>query len=197
MRVLEIGTGTGYNAALLACRLGARNITTIEIDPALTAHACHALTTAGYGEVSVVTGDGTHRHPAGVPFDRVISTANVTRVPYAWMAQTRPGGQVLTPWGTPYYQESETCWGRQATRVVDLRVSAGGLGRGRSSSADQHCHSGPRPQVLMPSSTLPPPTCFALGGWVVADFLPAASRNGGVSWRTRAVNRTAVGSAVA
>jgi protein-L-isoaspartate(D-aspartate) O-methyltransferase len=120
MRVLEIGTGTGYNAALLACRLGARNITTIEIDPALTAHARHALTTAGYGEVSVVTGDGTHGHPAGAPFDRVISTANATQVPYAWVAQTRPGGQVLTPWGTPYYNGG----------LLSLTVAADGTASG-------------------------------------------------------------------
>jgi protein-L-isoaspartate O-methyltransferase len=104
MRVLEIGTGTGYNAALLAQRLGAQNVTTIEIDPALATHARHALAQAGYHQVTVVTGDGGHGHPPGAPYDRVISTANVTQVPYPWIAQTRPGGRVLTPWGTPYYR---------------------------------------------------------------------------------------------
>jgi protein-L-isoaspartate(D-aspartate) O-methyltransferase len=103
MRVLEIGTGTGYNAALLAQRLGVENVTTIEIDPALATRARQALTQAGYGQVTVVTGDGGHGHPPGAPYDRVISTANVNQVPYAWVAQTRPGGRVLTPWGTPYY----------------------------------------------------------------------------------------------
>jgi hypothetical protein len=58
--------------------------------------------------------------------------------------------------------ESETFWGRQAMRVVDLRVGAGRLGRERGSSAGQHRHSGPRPEALMPSSALPPPKCFAL-----------------------------------
>jgi protein-L-isoaspartate O-methyltransferase len=63
MRVLEIGTGTGYTAALLAHQLGAHNVTTIEIDPDLAARARAALATAGYGEVTVICGDGG----AGLP----------------------------------------------------------------------------------------------------------------------------------
>jgi len=102
MRVLEIGTGTGYTAALLAHYLGASNVTTIEVDPLLAARAQAALATAGYGEVTVLTGDGAHGHPAGAPFDRVLPTAAAPRVPYAWVAQTRPGGLVVTPWGSAY-----------------------------------------------------------------------------------------------
>jgi len=102
MRVLEIGTGTGYTAALLAERLGARNVTTIEIDPTLAARARAALATAGYGDVTVITGDGAQGHPDRAPFDRVLSTVATPRVPYAWVAQTRPGGLVVTPWGSAY-----------------------------------------------------------------------------------------------
>jgi protein-L-isoaspartate(D-aspartate) O-methyltransferase len=102
MRVLEIGTGTGYTAALLAHYLGANNVTTIEIDPELAARARTALSTAGYGEVTVLTGDGACGHPAGAPFDRVLSTVAAPRVPYTWVAQTRPGGLVVTPWGSAY-----------------------------------------------------------------------------------------------
>ncbi|MGH3530051.1 MAG: methyltransferase domain-containing protein, partial [Pseudonocardiaceae bacterium] len=122
MRVLEIGTGTGYNAALLAQRLGAGNITTIEIDPVLATHAREALTSAGYGEVIVVTGDGAHGHPPGAPYDRIISTANVTQVPHPWVAQTRAGGRVLTPWGTPYY-----IGGLLSLTVTEDGVATGGL----------------------------------------------------------------------
>ena len=122
LRVLEIGTGTGYNAALLAERLGAENVTTIEIDPALAIHARQALTQAGYGEVRVVTGDGGHGHLPGAPYDRVISTANVNQVPYAWVGQTRPGGRVLTPWGTPYYNG-----GLLSLTVADDGTACGGL----------------------------------------------------------------------
>ena len=102
MRVLEIGTGTGYTAALLAERLGARNVTSIEVDPTLAARARTALATAGYGDVRVITGDGAQGHPDRAPFDRVLSTVAAPRVPYAWVAQTRPGGLVLTPWGSAY-----------------------------------------------------------------------------------------------
>jgi protein-L-isoaspartate(D-aspartate) O-methyltransferase len=103
MSVLEIGTGSGYNAALLATRLGAPHVTTIEVDPQLAAHARAALTTTGFDRVTVITGDGALGHPARAPYDRIISTAAVTEVPYAWVAQTRPGGLVLTPWATAYY----------------------------------------------------------------------------------------------
>jgi protein-L-isoaspartate O-methyltransferase len=102
MRVLEIGTGTGYTAALLAHYLGARNVTTIEIDPTLAARARAALATAGYGEVTVITGDGTQGYPAAAPFDRVLSTVAAPQVPYAWVAQTRPSGLVVTPWSSTY-----------------------------------------------------------------------------------------------
>ncbi|MBV8540359.1 MAG: methyltransferase domain-containing protein [Pseudonocardiales bacterium] len=102
MRVLEIGTGTGYTAALLAERLGAHNVTTIEVDPALAARARAALATAGYGEVTVITGDGAHGYPEGAPFDRVLSTVAAPQVPYSWVAQTRPGGLVVTPWNSAY-----------------------------------------------------------------------------------------------
>jgi protein-L-isoaspartate(D-aspartate) O-methyltransferase len=103
MRVLEIGTGTGYNAALLAHRLGAEHIVSVEVDPAVAEHARRVLAAAGFGAVTVVTADGADGHLPRAPYDRVISTVAAAEVPYAWVAQTRPGGLVLTPWGTPYY----------------------------------------------------------------------------------------------
>ncbi|MGH3781947.1 MAG: methyltransferase domain-containing protein, partial [Pseudonocardiaceae bacterium] len=103
MRVLEIGTGTGYNAALLAHRLGAENVVSVEVDPAVAEHARHALAATGFSAVTVVTADGTQGHPPQAPYNRVISTAAVAEVPPAWVAQTRPGGLVLSPWGSPYY----------------------------------------------------------------------------------------------
>jgi protein-L-isoaspartate(D-aspartate) O-methyltransferase len=103
MRVLEIGTGTGYNAALLAHRLGAENIVSVEVDPAVAEHARRVVAAAGFGAVTVVSADGAEGYPPRAPYDRVISTVATAEVPYAWVAQTRPGGRVLTPWGTPYY----------------------------------------------------------------------------------------------
>lgn len=102
MRVLEIGTGTGYNAALLSELLGDDEVTSIELDADLAEQARVRLLGAGFGTL-VVTGDGTQGWPARAPFDRVISTAAVQRVPYHWVAQTRPGGKILTPWGNAFH----------------------------------------------------------------------------------------------
>jgi protein-L-isoaspartate(D-aspartate) O-methyltransferase len=120
MRVLEIGTGTGYNAALLAHRLDAEQVTTVEIDADLADQARDALSATGFGAVTVITGDGALGHAPRAPYDRVISTANVHQVPSAWISHTRPGGRVLTPWGTPYYTGG----------LLSLTVAADGTTRG-------------------------------------------------------------------
>ncbi|MFF7195382.1 methyltransferase domain-containing protein [Streptomyces sp. NPDC008079] len=102
-RVLEIGAGTGYNAALLAHRLGPDAVTTIDLDERITAAARAHL--AAYGtpaarSVTVVTGDGALGHPAGAPYDRVIATCELPAIPAAWLAQCRPGARILAPLGT-------------------------------------------------------------------------------------------------
>ncbi len=101
--VLDIGTGTGYNAALLAARLGASNVTTVEIDPALADAALAALDASRF-PVTVVTGDGAQGHPDRAPYDRVIATAavRVGELPYPWVVQTRPGGVIVTPMRTDF-----------------------------------------------------------------------------------------------
>ncbi|MFW5420233.1 methyltransferase domain-containing protein [Nocardiopsis sp. CNT-189] len=93
-RVLEVGTGTGYNAALLSARLGEENVVTVDIDPRLTRAARDHLAAAGYRPL-VVTADGSLGCPEHAPYDRVIATHSVERVPYAWIEQTRPGGLIL------------------------------------------------------------------------------------------------------
>lgn len=101
MNVLEIGTGTGWNAGLLAARLGDDAVTSIEVDAELAAHARRALAAAGRSPL-VVTGDGALGHPARAPYDRIIATATATRIPYAWVAQTRPAGKILVPLGNAF-----------------------------------------------------------------------------------------------
>ncbi|MFD7591822.1 methyltransferase domain-containing protein [Kitasatospora sp. NPDC059812] len=97
MRVLEIGAGTGFNAALLSHRLGDTNVTTIDIDPTVAELARSNLKANGYAP-AVVCGDGSLGWSGEAPFDRVVATCSVRRVPYAWIEQTKPGGVVLTPW---------------------------------------------------------------------------------------------------
>ncbi|WP_107416705.1 MULTISPECIES: methyltransferase domain-containing protein [unclassified Streptomyces] len=98
-RALEIGTGTGWNAALLAYRLGAGNVVTVEVDRAVAAAARTALERFGLA-VRAVHGDGLAGRPDGAPYDRVIATCAVRTLPYAWVAQCRPLGVIVAPWGT-------------------------------------------------------------------------------------------------
>ncbi|MGW1204283.1 methyltransferase domain-containing protein [Streptomyces cyaneofuscatus] len=97
-RVLELGTGSGWNAALLAQRAGQGHVTSIEIDAELAAHARRRIEAAGH-HVRVITADGDAQVPEGEAFDRVISTYAVEHVPWTWVERTRPGGRIVTPWG--------------------------------------------------------------------------------------------------
>lgn len=99
-RVLEIGAGTGYNAALLAHRLGDDDlVTTVDLEPEITESARRHLAAAGYRPV-VVTGDGARGVPERAPFDRVIATCALSAIPRAWLAQCTPGARILTPIAT-------------------------------------------------------------------------------------------------
>lgn len=126
MRVCEIGTGTGYTAAVLAHRLGAENVTTVEVDAALAQDARRRLRSAGLGAVTVVHGDGAEL--AGGLFDRVLSSATVREVPYSWVRRVRPGGLVVTSWGTPYH----------AAALLRLTVCDDGSAGGRL-GCQTHC----------------------------------------------------------
>ncbi|WP_347256640.1 methyltransferase domain-containing protein [Actinomadura sp. RB99] len=96
-RVLEIGTGTGWTAALLSSRLGARRVTSVEVDERVAERAAANLREAGFAP-DLVVGDGEKGVPARAPFDRVHVTCGVTVLPPSWIEQTRPGGVLLFPW---------------------------------------------------------------------------------------------------
>ena len=93
-RVLEIGTGTGYHAALLCQRVGARNVASVELDPALADAARRALAELGL-HPRVHTGDGAAGLAAAAPFDRIIATASTDHIPPAWISQLAPAGAIV------------------------------------------------------------------------------------------------------
>ncbi|MCQ4045432.1 methyltransferase domain-containing protein [Streptantibioticus rubrisoli] len=100
--VLEIGTGTGYNAALLAHRLGGCAVTTVDLEEEITDAARDHLAAVGFvsqgrGRVTVLTGDGALGCHERAPFDRIMATCELASVPEAWLRQCRPGGMVLAP----------------------------------------------------------------------------------------------------
>ncbi|WP_019853865.1 methyltransferase, FxLD system [Actinopolyspora mortivallis] len=97
-RVLEIGAGTGYNAALLAELTGdSQLVTTIDVDEDVTEQARRNLDSAGYGDVRVVIGDGTDGVPEHGPYDRIIATVSPWEIPPAWWQQLTPGGRMVLP----------------------------------------------------------------------------------------------------
>ena len=97
-RVLEIGTGSGYQAAVLAEL--ARDVYTIEIVPPLAERARATLAELGYRNVDVRTGNGYLGWPEHAPFDRVIVTAAPDEVPPALVAQLKMGGLMAIPVGS-------------------------------------------------------------------------------------------------
>ncbi|WP_433266163.1 methyltransferase domain-containing protein [Actinosynnema sp. CS-041913] len=93
--VLEIGTGTGYNAALLSTVLGGSAVTSIDVDPGVHARASALLREAGYDPVCVA-GDGESGYAARAPYSRILGTCAVSRVPAAWLEQVSTDGLIVT-----------------------------------------------------------------------------------------------------
>src|SRR5260370_23111591 len=98
MRVLEVGAGTGYNAALLAELAGPHGrVVTLDIDAEIVAEARAHLDAAGYTGVHAIAADGAAGWPAGAPYDRIILTASASDLPPAWLDQLAEGGLLVLP----------------------------------------------------------------------------------------------------
>lgn len=95
--ILEVGTGSGYQAAVLS-RL-VRQVYTIEIVAPLAARAASQLRALGYRNVAVRAGDGYAGWPEHAPFDGIIVTAGAERIPEPLLAQLKPGGRMVIPLG--------------------------------------------------------------------------------------------------
>ncbi|MPZ85242.1 MAG: methyltransferase domain-containing protein [Actinophytocola sp.] len=93
--VLEVGTGTGYNAALLAQRLGSDHVTTIDVDPRVVEVARTRLARAG-STPTVAEADAARGYSGRAPYDRILATCSWPRIPHAWLEQARPGGLILS-----------------------------------------------------------------------------------------------------
>ena len=104
LKVLDVGTGSGYNAALLAEVVGAANVVSIERHPDLLAFARENLRRAGY-EVKLVAGDGTLGYEPDAPYDRIVVTAGAPRITRSWVRQTKVGGRIVAPIGRSTFSQ--------------------------------------------------------------------------------------------
>ncbi len=118
-RVLEVGTGSGYQAAVLSELV--REVHTIEIIPALAAEARQRLERLGYKNVTVHTGDGYLGRPGSAPFDSIIVTAGATHLPRPLLEQHKPGGRRVIPVGKPPYN-LELQVVHRGTTADDIRI---------------------------------------------------------------------------
>ncbi|MFC9297066.1 protein-L-isoaspartate O-methyltransferase [Streptomyces sp. NPDC057011] len=140
--VLEIGYGSGYHTALLCERIGSERVVAVEVDEEIAGAGASNLKAAGY-DPELIVGDGLQGAPGRNPFDRIISTASLRRIPYTWIEQSRRSGVILTPFGTAYSNagllrlrvdskgttaqgwfvgESSYMWIRSERPTVDLHV---------------------------------------------------------------------------
>lgn len=100
-RVLEIGTGSGYNAALLQELVEpGGEVVSVELDAEVARQAAATLAELGYRAVRVVQEDGSRGYEARAPYDRIIVTASTPWIPRVWFEQLRPAGRLVMPWST-------------------------------------------------------------------------------------------------
>jgi protein-L-isoaspartate O-methyltransferase len=121
--VLEIGTGTGWTAALIAHYVRYGRVVTVEVDEEIHRQAARSLARAGAGNVVPVVGDGVLGHPDGAPYDAVHVTVGSTHAAPAWIGQARPGGTIVFPW--------MPAWSDRGGAFVSLRPLGDGTAVGR------------------------------------------------------------------
>ena len=118
--VLEIGTGSGYQAAILGVL--AKSVYTIEIVPELAQSASNRLKDLGYENVAVKAGDGWFGWPEAAPFDKIIITAVADEVPPRLVDQLKPGGLLTMPLGNPSGYQQLVLVTKQADKELDIKT---------------------------------------------------------------------------
>ena len=118
-RVLEVGTGSGYGAAVLAEL--ATSVVSIERHRKLADIAARVLDELGYSNVTVVRGDGSFGYPSGAPFDAVVVTAAAPAIPPPLVEQLADGGRLVIPVGPPSSAQNLTLVTRAGHKTTSER----------------------------------------------------------------------------
>lgn len=130
LKVLEIGSGTGYNAALMKTLVGAKGkVVTVDLEPDLVKKARAGLSKGGYS-VKVVAGDGRQGWEAEAPYDRIIVTASSSDIPPSWVHQLREGGLLQLPLRlseTEFWPQAVVTFMRLGSRLESQSVIPGGF----------------------------------------------------------------------
>ncbi|WP_406277856.1 ATP-grasp peptide maturase system methyltransferase [Embleya sp. NBC_00896] len=163
-RVLEIGTGTGYSTALLTHRLGDDRVTSIEVDPDTAARAAASLKEAGF-RPRLVVGDGLDGAPEHAPYDGIIATCAVRRVPQPWLDQAAPGATILTNMTGWLY-----AYGQARLTVVDADNAVGEFLPGSISFMTARRHAAPPMDDHAALTATGPGRPTSLGPEVLSDW---------------------------
>lgn len=118
--VLEIGTGSGYQAAVLAGLV--KHVYSIEVIPALAQEASARLHHLGYHNVSVRAGDGSLGWPEHAPYDAIIVTAAGHEIPTALLEQLKPGGVLVMPVGSSHFGQNLSVTSKMADGRIETRT---------------------------------------------------------------------------
>lgn len=120
-RVLEVGTGSGYQAAILAELV--KEVYTVEIFPSLGKRARERLNVLGYNNVKVKIGDGYFGWKEYAPFDAIMVTAAANHLPPPLLDQLKEGGRMVIPVGVPFYTQSLILAEKQNGRILTNQVA--------------------------------------------------------------------------
>ncbi len=137
-RILEIGAGTGYNAAILSELVGDLGaVTTIDIDADVAAEAREHLAHAGFDRVAVVAADGWEGNATNAPYDRIEVTASVCDLSPEWISQLVDGGTIVLPFVLPAGMQAVLGLRKKGPDLVSTSVITGGFMRLRGSGLAQ------------------------------------------------------------
>ncbi len=190
-RVLEIGTGTGYNAALLCHRLGSPQVFSVDIGADLVTAARERLARCGHTP-GLATRDGAAGFPENAPYDRIIATCSVPAVPWAWAEQLAVSGLLLVDYKIGLHAGSPILLRRHEDRLEGrfLPKWAGFMGiRERDGALPARTRVEHRGPAAMTTTRLPPTPWDALVPWFLAHLQgpPVTGfgyHGGGPEWAT-------------